>query len=411
MVQEVEMAEISLEAVEAVPLQKTSSKSSRLFFIDHLRAALVILVVLHHLALVYGGIPPFYYFEPPYSDPVAGLMALVFVLFNQAWFMGAFFLLAGYFTPGSFDRKGAGDYLRERLIRLGIPLVVYVFLLNPIASTGYYLMPASLTGITTPLSWQAYPNLIGLGPLWFVAMLLIFSFGYATWRWLTRNRTAPAMRESSLPSYLHIGIFILALALVSYLFRMIVPLGQSVNLFTDALSFPTIAYLPQYLSFFVLGIVASHHDWFRTLPGSMGISGFVIAVLASVILFPLAFSGSLFSLGITETSVSNSFGNGHWQSAVYALWDSAFAVGIMLCLIPLFRRFVNGKASFGSFLSKQSYTVYIIHIPIIVYVAYALRGVDLASLLKFGLASLITVPICFAVAYLIRKLPYATRVL
>ena len=81
-------------------------KNYRLFFADHLRAALVILVVLHHVAMVYGGIQPFYYLEPPASLP-AFLVPLVFVLLNQGWFMGALFLLAGYFTPGSYDRKGA----------------------------------------------------------------------------------------------------------------------------------------------------------------------------------------------------------------------------------------------------------------------------------------------------------------
>jgi hypothetical protein len=38
-------------------------------------------------------------------------------------------------------------------------------------------MPASLSGITTPLSWQDYPQLVGFGPMWFVAMLLIFDIG------------------------------------------------------------------------------------------------------------------------------------------------------------------------------------------------------------------------------------------
>ena len=59
----------------------TNLKNSRLFFADHLRAALVILVVLHHIAMVYGGIQPFYYLEPPASLP-AFLVPMVFVLLN-----------------------------------------------------------------------------------------------------------------------------------------------------------------------------------------------------------------------------------------------------------------------------------------------------------------------------------------
>jgi glucan biosynthesis protein C len=410
------MDQNSLQPTGKSPAQAATGKTSRLFFIDHLRAALAMLVVLHHVALVYGAsLLTFYYIEPPFSsagviDALAYLVLLVFVLFNQGWFMGAFFLLAGYFAPGSYDRKGPGSFLKARLLRLGIPLILFIFVLSPISSIGYYLMPATMTGITTPLTWQAYPRFIGLGPLWFVAMLLIFSFGYAAWRMLMGNRTSSSMSKSLPPSYLGVGIFVLALALVGYLIRMIVPLGEGVSLFVDFLHFPTIAYLPQYLGFFVVGAVASRRDWFRTLPRSMGVVGFVAAVVAGVFLFPLAFSGHLFSLELTP-AVTNAFGSGHWQSAIYALWDSIFAVGMCLGLITLFRRFFSGQGRFGRFLSQQGYAVYIIHIPIVVFLAYALRGIKLAPLLKFGMAAVIIVPACFVVAYIVRKIPGVSRIL
>jgi glucan biosynthesis protein C len=398
-----------LQSTEKNPVQAATKTPSRLFSIDHLRAALVILVVLHHLALVYGGIPPFYYFEPPTNDSLAGLLALAFVLFNQAWFMGAFFLLAGYFTPGSYDRKGPGSFLKDRLLRLGIPIILFIFVLNPISSIGYYLMPASLTGITTPLTWQAYPHLLGLGPLWFVAMLLIFSFGYAGWRIVTRNRPSSSLSESSLPSYLSIGIFILTLALASYLVRIIVPLGRAVSLFVDFLSFPTIAYLPQYLGFFIVGTVAYRHDWFRTWTSSMGKVGIVTAIVATITLFSIGFLSFLKAIENASPQIPP-FGFGTWQSAVYALWDSIFAVGMCLAAIIFFRRFFNGQGRFGRFLSQHSYAVYVIHIPIVVFLAYALRGIELATLLKFGMAALIGVPLCFAAAYIVRKIPLASRV-
>jgi len=387
---------------------KTSQeKGSRLFFIDHLRAALVILVVLHHVAMVYGGIQPFYYLEPP-ADLISFVVPMVFVLLNQAWFMGAFFLLAGYFTPASYDRKGTGSFIKDRLIRLGIPLIVFYFVLNPISNIGYFLMPASMTGNPAPLTWQtfwkAYPDLIGLGPLWFVAMLLIFSFGYAIWRMISRNQVTTSKGDSSVPGYLIIGIFILALALVSYLVRMVIPLGKSV------FDFPTLAYLPQYFSFFVLGMIAYRHNWFRTLPVSMGVVGFLTAIVATITLFSVGFISFLKALENAALQIPP-WGFGTWQSAVYALWDSVFAVGMFLAAITFFRRFFNGDSKFGRFLSQQSYAVYVIHIPIIVFIAYALREIVLESLLKFGVASIIIIPVCFLAAYLIRRLPGVARVL
>ena len=51
----------------------------------------------------------------------------IFIDINQAYFMGLLFLISGYFSPQSLDRKGPARFVRDRLIRLGIPLVVAVF--------------------------------------------------------------------------------------------------------------------------------------------------------------------------------------------------------------------------------------------------------------------------------------------
>jgi peptidoglycan/LPS O-acetylase OafA/YrhL len=400
------MAQVTLQATEKSPRQATARITSRLYFADYLRAALVILVVLHHVAIVYGASAPFWYIDPPKSaETLGGLLLGVFVLFNQGWFMGALFLLAGYFTPGSFERKGSGSFLKDRLIRLGIPLIIFYFLLSPLSAIGLWLEP--FPQIPGPLTWQSYwqmyPQLVDLGVAWFLVLLLIFSLGYMAWRYLTRNRTPSSTSEYSPPSYLGVGLFILGLALVSYLFRIIMPMGKTV------LDFPTLAYLPQYLSLFIVGTIAYRRDWFQTLTGRMGGVGFVTAILASLILFPLAFM-SVFSGEI------HFLGNGTWQSAAYTLWDSIFVVGMCLASITFFRRFFNEKSRFGSFLSQQSYAVYLIHIPIIILLAYALRGIDIGGidfgpLLKFGLLSIIVVPVCFVVAWVLRKIPGVSRVI
>lgn len=381
------------------PLSQATSRV-RLFFLDHLRAALAVLVVLHHLAVIYGADAPFYYVEPPaHNDEAAFVLFLLLVLLDQAYFMGFFFLISGYFTPGSYDRKGPGTYYKDRLLRLGIPLLAYVFVFSPIASISPYLSPtpANVFHLAPPVTWQQFPEALGVGPLWFAEMLLFFCLGYVIWRWLGRSRIRPTdERVFSPPSYLAVGLFILALALASYLMRIVVPLGMEIPIF----GFPTLAYLPQYLSFFILGIVAFRRNWFQAIPGSMGRMGFIVAIVATIVFFPLAFSGGAAFLG-----------HGSWQSAVYALWDSTFSVGICLALLTFFRRFLNRQTGFGHFLSQQSFTVYIIHIPIIVLLALAIRGIRLESLLKFALAALIGVPLCFALAFLVRKIPLASRIL
>ena len=60
----------------------------RLYFADNLRTYLIVLVVLHHIAIVYGAVGAFYYYEPPYNDPLAYAVLIIFAAVDQAYFMG-----------------------------------------------------------------------------------------------------------------------------------------------------------------------------------------------------------------------------------------------------------------------------------------------------------------------------------
>jgi peptidoglycan/LPS O-acetylase OafA/YrhL len=393
----------------------TERIASRLYYLDYLRVSLVLLVVIHHVAMFYGAGAPVYYTEPP---PITQFRAfqglLVFILFNQSFFMGALFLLAGYFVPGSYDRKGPASFVRDKLLRLGVPLLVFALVLHPVSGLATWLMPVELTGLASAPRWADYPGLIGLGPSWFIAMLLVFNGGYAVWRLLSRRRAIVAggatgeadqsQRFTATASIAALLVLATVLAGVTYLWRMVVPLGKEVA------GFPTLAYLPQYLGFFVLGTVASRRNWLQRLPGTAGIAGASMAAIAALFLFAPAFSGKSFSLAVTPR-IANAFGGGHWQSALYAAWDSAFSVGIVAALLTLYRAVANKPNTFGAFLSKQSYTVYLLHVPLVAYIAYLIRGIDLTTVPKFLVATAIIAPICFLGAWLIRKAPGATKVL
>jgi len=372
--------------------QPVSSKPARLFFADNLRVFLTVLVVLHHLAVIYAANTSFYYIEP--SKSMVSIVILTFFqLFNQAYFMGLFFFLSGYFAPGSYDRKGAGKFALDRVLRLGIPLAAYYFLLGPVASFGQSQLPAALLAGVTPSAWR-----MGVGPLWFLVLLLVFDLGYLLWRKIRQNKPLKPAKAAVFPKFWLIALFIAALAIVSYLVRVIVPFSKYV------LFFPSLAYLPQYVSFFALGTIASRKDWLRTVPAQYGKRGF-IAALISLILFLVAISAKF-------GSPAAYLGNGTWQSAVYALWDSVFSAGICLALVAFFRRFFDHQTNFGRSLAKGSLAVYIIHCPVITLLAaFVLRNLHLMPLLKFGLAAVISVPVCFGIAWLIRKIPGVKRVI
>jgi len=104
------------------------------YYVDRIRVVLTAFVVLHHTAITYGAPGGWYYNELPLTLSLSGLLLILFVSVNQAYFMGFFFLLAGYFTPGSYDRKPLGQFVVDRLLRLGVPLLVFAFVLDPLTS-------------------------------------------------------------------------------------------------------------------------------------------------------------------------------------------------------------------------------------------------------------------------------------
>ena len=104
--------------------------ADRLFFLDNLRWALTILVILHHLSITYGAEGSWYYVEQP-TNELAQLILTLFTGLNQGYFMGLFFLIAGYFVPAALDRKGVTRFLKERWLRLGVPLVFFALVISP----------------------------------------------------------------------------------------------------------------------------------------------------------------------------------------------------------------------------------------------------------------------------------------
>ena len=100
---------------------------------------------------------------------------------------GSFFLLSSYFTPGSYDRKGFGPYLADRLKRLGIPLLFYHAVINPLLDYAYRVHAGYRGPFRQFLSaYLAELDSVGQGPVWFVGALLVFSVLYALWRLLAK---------------------------------------------------------------------------------------------------------------------------------------------------------------------------------------------------------------------------------
>src|SRR6266566_74562 len=381
----------------------SASQSSRMLYIDNLRILLISMVIVVHLGVTYGAVGLWYYHDPVTNLPTAIILTFITGP-GMAAGMGFFFLLAGYFTPGSYDRKGGTSFLRDRLVRLGIPLLLYDLLLDPLVVYIARGLHSSYWSFYGPYLLQV--RTIGPVVAWFITTLLLFTLFYAAWRWLTRKRSHTTQRPGKLPSTRAILGFIVALGLVSFVVRIWSPLRWDwlppwwVQLFSLPVSL-----LPQYLSLFVLGCLAYRRNWFAQLTPRMGRDWSLIALIAMIVAVPIM------AFGLIAGTLNDFLGGFHWQALVMAMWEAFLVVGVCLGSLVLFRQHWNREGRLAKGLAGSSYTVYLIHPLVLVSVALAFSTVALYPLLKFGIAVLIVLPLSFLVALVIRKIPLANRML
>jgi glucan biosynthesis protein C len=374
----------------------------RLYFIDNLRILLITLVMMIHLSISYGGEGSWYYKEGR-ADTLSATLLTWHNATVQAFSMGLFFLISGYFTPGSYDRKGSKRFFIDRLLRLGIPILCYDFVIGP-------LIVRPLVRFGTQESSGSYLDFlaryyssfhIGTGPLWFVEALLIFAGCYILWRTLIKPPSI-TRTERELPKNLTVVLFILAVSIVTFIVRIWLPLGW--NFEPLNFQFP---FFTQYICMFIVGIAAYKHNWPARIPDAMGKLWLAVAIIFIIILFPVLFVSG----GAMSGDISAFVGGPHWQCFALAVWEQFTGVAIIIALLFLSRKYFNHQGKISKAASASAYTAYIIHAPVIILVAIAIRNINLHPLLKFALAVLISVPLCFALANIIRQLPLARRIL
>ncbi len=375
---------------------------SRLLFVDNLRTLMIVLVIMVHLSITYGGEGGWYY--EGQADTFSTVLLTWFNASCQSFFMGLLFLLSAYFTAGAYERKGPGKFAKDRLLRLGIPMLVFDWIGHPL--TIYFLGTAGIYGPHWSCRnwWARYATSfhIGRGPLWFVEALLIFSFLFLLWQWLKPSGLKNSTKPYRSPGNKKIIILALLLGVVSFIVRLWIPLGTNYEPLN--LQFP---FFPQYIALFILGIHAYHHGWLMDIPRTMGRRWLAIGAVLILVGFPLLFMTG----GGLRGDLEPFKGGFHWQALALAMWEQATGLAMMVGLLVLFREHFNRHNRITAEAAAGSYTAYIIHTPVIVLFALIVRGVHLYPLLKFTLVVLIAVPLCFILAAGIRRLPEAARIL
>jgi len=147
---------------------RTVTATERIVPLDRARTFITLLVVLHHSVVNYT------YFGN--GDRMRWLGFDLVVLFNDSFFMACMFFISGLFVRDSLARRGPANFLANRAWRLGVPFLVSIFVVMPIA---YYptFLRYQLPGITDFNFRHFWWHTLTIGPwpsgsAWFLSVLL-----------------------------------------------------------------------------------------------------------------------------------------------------------------------------------------------------------------------------------------------
>lgn len=368
-------AEVTRLGAEVKTVLKTTPMP-RMYFLDNLKIFLAVLVVLHHAAQPYGPGGGWWIASDPYN--ILDFVVLgIFMGVNASFFMGLFFMISAYFVPSSLERKGAAKFIKDRLVKLGVPILIFMIGVFPVM--GYLL--------------NGEPS-ITLGHLWFLAMLLIFSAIYVAY-WLVKKPSPKAKRP--FPGNKVIAAFAVAMALISFAVAIVSPENSwaPLGLFEPY-------HLTQYAMLFAAGIIAYREGWIDAIPEATAKLWSRVAILLVILL-----------LVVGAVTGSSEFSGGlRIESLLGTTWEAFMCVSMCIALLALFKDRFNTQGPLAKALANNSFTVYLIHIPIIVFLQYLLIGVSIDPLIKFAIVGAVGVPLSFAIShYIIRRLPYAKYIL
>jgi hypothetical protein len=309
----------------------------------------------------------------------------------------------------SLAHKPPSVFLRDRVLRLGLPFAIAAFTLIPIAY--YAIALRQQPGLSFSEFWWKtvttgpWPS----GPLWFLWVLMVFDSTASVLYRLSPKLLDPINRMS-LRGYQRPLEFFLFLVGVTAIVHVPARLYYGPSHWFEFGPFDVQASrVLLYAAYFFIGAGVGAANFDRgvlSADGRLAKSSWewVIATLIPYCLLWVL-------IYIKREILGNPPVLPGWYEAVYGFLFTAFSAAMMFAILAFFLRFKRTGWSILDPMQGDAYGIFLVHYPIVLWLQYWLFDFDLPAIVKALVAFVLTVALSWAVTAALRKIPGATRVL
>jgi glucan biosynthesis protein C len=383
--------------------------------LSNLRAIVILIVLAFHSMLAYlvwvpiaaatdFASPPYAWRSFPIIDSHHFFGFDLFCAWQDVYLMALMFFLSGLFVWPSLTRKKDWGFLRDRVLRLGLPFVFGILVLIPLALYPAYRVTAIDPSVAAYWdAWLALPFWTN-GPLWFLWQLLALNVVVAGLHWLAPNAIASLGRWSA-AAQAHFARYFIALLAVSALAYVPLAVAFTPWAWSDS-GFLTVQFCRPllYAVYFFAGVGV----------GTVGIERGVVSVDSILARhwarWLAAALASLFLwMGLTGLTM-----NGSAPIAVEVAADLSFVLACAtgcFFLIAVSLHFATRHSRLLDSLSANAYGLYLVHYNFVVWLQYALLGTALFVVIKAAIVFSGTLVLSWIAVLAVQRIPFGAQLI
>jgi surface polysaccharide O-acyltransferase-like enzyme len=378
----------------------------RVVAFDRARTLITLLVVLHHAVINYTWFG--------HGDRMRWLGFDLVVLFNDSFFMACMFFISGLFVRDSLARRGPKDFLGRRGWRLGVPFLVSIFVIMPIA---YYPSFVRYNPQAADFNFlQFWWHTMAVGPwpsgsAWFLWVLLALN-AIAALLWAGAPRLIEALgqcndalRDRPMTAF----AAFLAFTIVIYLPMRLI-FGDSSWLVPGHYPLPIqTSRILLYAGYFFTGVAV----------GTAGLRAGVLAEDGALVkrwmvwlaVALVSYGAILAAVYIHHSGLIDLNSPPLWWHTAYGLAFAAFSAAMTFTVPTFFLRFERSSFRLLDAMRPQAYGIYLLHFIPLIWLQYAVYDPAFPAFVKFAIVFTGTLSISWAMTVLLRKIPAVARMI